>query len=47
MRDEMDARIWVDGHERFSSDMDALLRRLFSFLKRSPQATQRPRIERA
>ncbi len=47
MRDEMDARIWVDSHERFSRDMDALLHRLFSLLKRVPRAARRPGIERA
>ena len=47
MRDEMDARIWVDGHERFSRDLDALFHRLFSLIRRAPRAAPRPEVERA
>lgn len=32
MRDELDARIWAAGHERFSHDVDAALGRLRSFV---------------
>ena len=32
MCDELDARIWVAGHGRFSRDVDAALGRLCGFL---------------
>ena len=36
MRDEMDARLWVDRHEQFADGIDDLLGRLRAGLSRVP-----------
>ena len=42
MRDELDARIWVAGHQRFSRDIDTALGRLCGFLRSRLQLGANP-----
>jgi len=39
MRDEIDARIWVDNHEQLSRDLDGLVRRAGAALRRLSEPT--------
>lgn len=42
MRDEIDDRMWADHHQRFSQDLDRLLRRIGAMLARPRPLALRP-----